>query len=505
MGKAIPSLVKSSTASRLLVDGEPFIALAGEVHNSSASDVNYMEKVWDSLTAAQCNTAIVPVYWELLEPGEEVYDFDLLDGLLEAARSRGLRLILLWFASWKNATSSYVPQWVKKDTQRFYRAQSLPGKSSSTISPCCTEACAADARAFAQFMRHLREVDSETRTVIMVQVENEAGLLGAARDFSTPANCLYNAAVPKELVDYLAENRAALSPEMAAILAKRYRDGDDWEAIFGGDAAEMFMAWFIARYIDTVAVSGKNEYPLPMYANAWIVQQPGEMPGSYPSGGPVSKVHDIWRCAAPNIDALAPDIYLEDFTAVCADYSRQGNPLIIPETNRDAAAWNVFPALGSYNALCFAPFGIDNLADPLPLAGSYALMQELMPLIVKYQGTGNMIGFAEANDPICHYSLGNYRVQIKYHTQLNGSHDRGRGIIIALNDDDFVVAAAGCTIKWFVNANDNSQLEFLSVEEGEFKNGEWLAGRRLNGDEAWDNKISCYELTQCMVRMHRFV
>lgn len=504
MGKAIPFLEKCSTGSRLLVDGEPFIALAGEVHNSSSSNANYMLKVWDSLTATNCNTAIVPVYWELLEPEEGCFDFALVDSLLEGARSRGLRLILLWFASWKNATSSYAPVWVKRDTKRFFRAQLIPGISCSTISPLCTEACVADSRAFAQLMCHLREADSDTRTVIMIQVENEAGLLGAPRDFSPQANEAYSAAVPNELGEYLAKNSMQLSPEISEILAMKNRAGNDWESFFGADAPEIFMAWHIARYIDTVAASGKKEYSLPMYVNAWIVQQPGEMPGSYPSGGPVTKVHDIWRAAAPNIDAFAPDIYIENFADVCADYSRKGNPLIIPETNKDTAAWNVFSAIGSYNALCFAPFGIDSLADIAPLANSYALLQSLMPLILKYQSTGKMVGFAGANAPVLNYQLGNYLLQVTFYTEQNGPENKGRGLIIALNEDEFLVVAQGCSIKWCAHANDQSQIEFLTVDEGEFKDSQWHAGRRLNGDEAWGRTIRCNELIQCKVVMHRF-
>lgn len=506
MERAIPRLEKGSTGSKLIVDGAPFIALGGEVHNSSASNAAYMEKVWDSLLATNCNTAIVPVYWELLEPEEGQFDFALVDYLLAGARKRGLRLILLWFATWKNATSSYAPVWVKKDTSRFPRVQLIPGISSDTITPLCAEACAADSRAFAQLMRHLREVDSEDRTVIMMQVENESGLLGAPRDYSSLADKAYYAAVPQQLTDYLAENAAYISPEIASIWAKRNSEGDDWEAIFGSDAPEIFMAWHIARYIDAVTASGKAEYPLPMYANAWIVQQDGEMPGKYPSGGPVSKVHDIWRAAAPHIDALAPDIYLEDFATICADYARQGNPLIIPEATKDSAAWNVFPAVGNYNALCFAPFGIDSLADSAPLAASYALLRSMMPLITAQQGTGNMVGFAEAKEPVCNHALGNYLLQVTYHTELNATlNNKGRGLIIALDNDEFLVVAQGCSIKWFAHANDQSQVEFLTVDEGEFKDGQWQAGRRLNGDEAWGTTVRCIDLAQCKVVMHRFL
>ena len=73
------------------------------------------------------------------------------------------------------------------------------------------------------------------------------------------------------------------------------------------------------------------------------------------------QVMDIWRAAAPSIDFIAPDIYTDEFTWVCKEYTRSGNPLFIPETQRgDLAAMRAFYAFGEFDAGCFAPFGIDH-------------------------------------------------------------------------------------------------------------------------------------------------
>ena len=88
----------------LYVKGEPFFCLSGEIHNSGASSLEYMEKnVWGNLTGLNLNSLIVPLYWEMIEPEEGIYSFTLLDGLIRQARQHRMHLILLWFGLWKNA------------------------------------------------------------------------------------------------------------------------------------------------------------------------------------------------------------------------------------------------------------------------------------------------------------------------------------------------------------------------------------------------------------------
>ncbi|HJX72107.1 MAG TPA: hypothetical protein VJ346_09150 [Bacteroidales bacterium] len=73
---------------------------------------------------------------------------------------------------------------------------------------------AADAGAFAQMMKHIKETDSLYQTVIMIQVQNEVGILGSTRDFSDSANEAFNSPVPAELLDYLTKNKETLLPEL---------------------------------------------------------------------------------------------------------------------------------------------------------------------------------------------------------------------------------------------------------------------------------------------------
>jgi beta-galactosidase GanA len=235
-----------------------------------------------------------------------------------------------------------------------------------------------------------------------------------------------------------------------------------------------------------VAKAGKAEYPLPMYANAWLVQNEEQMPGDYPSGGPVSRVMDVWRAAAPQIDLLAPDIYLTDFKAVCAKYVRSGNPLMIPEARRGPeAARNVFWAVAEHDTLCFAPFGIESIeCDPL-LANSYRLLRELIPVVTAHQGSDAMAGILQQdpNETGTEIVMGDYRAKIRYHYQAKDQTDMAYGLIINLAPNDYLIAG-----NWFeavfspVTAGP-SHAGILEVWEGHYQDGRWVPGRCLNGDE----------------------
>jgi beta-galactosidase GanA len=172
----IAHLREQGNATQLIVDGKPFLVLGGELGNSSTSSLDYMKPFWPKLVKLNLNTILAPVYWDLIEPEEGKFDFTLVDGLIQDARHYNLRLVLLWFASWKNSMSCYAPVWVKTSQERFPRAQDKNGKGMEILSAFSSKNRDADARAFAALMRHIREVDKKKHTVIMVQVENEVGM-----------------------------------------------------------------------------------------------------------------------------------------------------------------------------------------------------------------------------------------------------------------------------------------------------------------------------------------
>ncbi len=485
----IPHLKKQGTATQLIVDGKPFLLLGGEVYNSSSSNLDYMKPTWAKLARMNLNTVLVPVSWEQFEPVEGKYDFLLVDSLIKVARQHNLRVVFLWLATWKNGNSRYAADWVKTDQKRFPRVQDKDGKTLEILSTLCEETCKADAHAFAALMKHIKETDAEKRTVLMIQVENEVGMHSDSRDRCAVANAAFANQVPKELMEYLQKHKENLLPEFLKVWKSAgTKTSGTWEEIFGKSTAtdEIFMAWHYATFINRVAEAGKAQYALPMYVNAWLVQPQDKVPGNYPSGGPVDHVHDIWRAGAPQIDILAPDIYVADFNGTVARYSRGGNPLFVPESRGDTTgAANAFYAIGQYGSMGYSPFGIDRENEKDALSKAYEVLSQLSPLILKYQGTGS-IGAASLNkaNPEQMLKMGNYNIRIglrKNFWDAKDSPAMGYGIIINTGQDEFI--ASGNDIDITFEPAGDSIAGLISVEEGKFVNSQWMAGRRLNGDE----------------------
>jgi len=402
---AAPHLRRDGPAVQLVVDGKPFLILGGELLNSSSSSREHMQAVWPRLAAMSLNTVLTPVSWDMIEPAEGRYDFRLVDGLIQDARAQNLHLVLLWLASWKNGMSCYMPLWVKQDCDRFPRVPDGSGAGRELLSTLSDANRNADARAFAALMRHLRGFDGSAHTVLMIQVENEVGILGDSRDRSVAANSAFAAPVPAALMSYLEEHRDALLPELRTLWdGAGGKASGSWQEVFGPGLAtdEIFMAWNYARYVGYVAAAGKAEYALPMYANAWLRQPYFLTPGTYPSGGPQAELMDVWHAGAPAIDILAPDLYGPNFTEWCFKYQREGNPLFLPETESGPEAGaRVFYVLGAHDGLGFSPFGIDMPAERLgpDLGQSYAILSQLAPLILESRGLGRMTGFVRRLQP----------------------------------------------------------------------------------------------------------
>lgn len=506
----IPQLVHTGSQYRLMVDGKPFLILGGQAHNSSATNPADLEPVWDSLAALHANTAEVPIYWELIEPQPGQFDFHLIDAIIQGARQHHLRLILLWFGTWKwveDTGMAYTPAWIKEDPTKYWHARDATGQPLYNISPFCAAARQADAKAFAAVMRHIKSVDSTGRTVIMVQVENESGLKGTDRDYSPQATRAYESAVPARLMAYLEDHRNHLAPPLAAAWADQHnpRSGT-WPQVFGDLAPEAFSAWYIARYIDAVAAAGQQIYPLPMYCNAWPIS-PGEArAGDWPSGTPTPHVLDIWKAAAPHIGVLAPDIYSANFRAIAAQYSRADNPLLIVETSfAPSHAPFAFSTLAEFNGIGFAPFGIDHAAEngklnprAKALADSYQVLEPLLPLIEKYQFTGKLFSLVEVADSSKVIFLGHELAAVADYTPAFRFGPPGSnmsppapagGIIIELAPDDYVVAGYGFRLVFRNLQGPDFSPEILSVEEGTFHGAEWTPARRLNGDERHVNLL----------------
>ncbi len=480
-----PHLEKRGAATQLIVDGSPFLILSGELHNSSSSSLDYMKPIWPQLAAMGLNTVVTPLSWELIEPAEGKYDFALVDGLLDQARQSHQRVVFLWLASWKNGMSSYAPVWVKQDTHRFPRVVEH-GAEVEVLSPQSAATQEADARAYAALMQHIKQVDGSDHTVLMMQVENEVGVLGDTRDHSGAANRAFAEPVPAELTHYLESHRDALYPSLRALWdTNGDKTSGAWAEVFGDTnrTDEIFMAWHYARFIQVVTARGKTAYNIPMYVNTWLAGD-DSTPGEYPSGGPEPWVVDIWRAAGSALDFYSPDLYDARFAEWCRRYHRDTNPLFMPETRGGApGAANVFYAFGQEAGFGFSPFGIDDEMDPKgDLAISYNAIASLAPEILAHQSAGDIHGFTlDKSHSQVDFNMQGYTVHVTL-DEIFGFHaEGGFGLIMANGPDEFTGLGKGFRVSF--TPRSGRQVGIASVDEGTFQDGKWVPGRRLNGDE----------------------
>jgi hypothetical protein len=490
-----PRLIKKENSTQLIVNSKPFIITGGELGNSSASSAAYMASVWPKLKQMNLNTVLVPVYWELLEPQEGIYDFRLVDDMISSARSNNLKLVLLWYGTWKNSMSCYAPDWVKTNQSRFPRTENSAGKTEEIITAFSKNALEADKKVFVILMQHIKETDARQQTVLMIQVENEIGQLPEARDYSAAANEAFSKTVPEKLISYLSVNKNSLLPEVKKIWQENgFKTTGKWEDVFGKSLAtdELFMAWHFGMYVEEIAKAGKRAYDIPMFVNA-ALNRPGKKPGEYPSAGPLPHVMDVWKAAAPSIDFLSPDFYNPDFKKWNDLYTRLPNTLFIPEHRfEEGVDAKAFYAIGHYKAIGFSPFSIESSAKPgeEPISKAYQIINQLSDEISNAQAQGKIEGvlFDKEADSI-KISLGNYILTASHDYTLGWSPKSKEnswpltgGIIIAISNDEFYVGGTGIVIS-FKPKTEGAHAGILNIEEGSFGSGRWKPDRRLNGDE----------------------
>lgn len=457
------------------------LILGGEVHNSTASSIAYMEeKVWDKIDKVAINTLLIPIYWELIEPQPNQFDFSLIDSHLENAAEKKIDVIFLWFGLWKNGLSTYVPEWIKTDP-KYFRIEDSAGNKMNSYSPLCQDVIAQAHSAFAAICDYLGS--HPLRAFIrMVQIENEIGSLGTSRDHSSAAEKVYQMALPQEIRNL-------------------YPGAKQWSEVPFGD--EVFMAYHYAAAIQDYAKIARKRLALPLYTNVWL-KKPDRRPREYPSGGAVSTTWQVWKVIASQLDFIAPDIYEEEIKPIIAEYGND-QPLLIPETRIDKRyISNLFYAFGQ-GAIGYSPFGIEDLltddtsqdyrflsqlglakdafdsSDTLPhLNQGYRIIAALEPLLqdqeaqifsFKKEGAQNQIVYENGQD----------RWAVKLFSRDRMINSAG---LIIKHKEYYYLTGANFALDLQAQQGSNP-LGILSLEEGGLQDGQWRTNRRLNGDEAY--------------------
>jgi len=507
-----PRVVQKDGRFALMVDGRPFLALGGQIHNSSAWP-SELPQVWESMVALHANTVEAPVYWEQFEATEGHFDTTNVDAVVEGARAHGLRVVLLWFGTWKNGNMHYVPAWVKNDTKRFPLTIRPDGEPIDVLSPLGRPTLEADKKAFVTLMKHLKEIDGEKHTVIAVQVENESGNVGSIRDNSPEANRLFAGAVPADL------------------LAAAKKHAGNWREVFAGEADEIFQVYHQAKYINEIAAAGKKEFEIPLYINVWIDYPAAQLPQrqidepgiGYPSGGAVQKVVGLWRALAPALDMIGPDIYTSHSATVQQvfdTYNRPDNPLWVPETGRsDEYGKFFFYALGK-GALGFAPFGVDrsgwNITGDEPWkrhAANFALIGPMSREIAQLEFEGKVkTAVEEPGQTSQEIDFGPWQATVSYgYPQPDGrpapgTRDaHGAALVAQIGPDQFLVTGVDASVVFHLKGKPawiHSQV--VTAEEGVFENGVWKPIKLWNGDET-DRGLCFYQKPEAVkLTMGRF-
>ncbi|MEZ2346744.1 DUF5597 domain-containing protein [Terriglobus sp. RCC_193] len=486
-----PRMVEHDGHHALFVDGAPYLVLGAQINNSSTWP-STLPKVWPALQRMHANTIEAPIYWEQLEPHPGQFDFSSVDQLVKGSREHNLRLVVLWFGTWKNGNMHYVPEWVKTNPQKYPRVLNRDGDPIDVLSAQSQTNLDADKHAFEALMSHLAEIDAQDHTVILVQVENESGNIGSPRDFSTASNREFAGAVPADLTHAL------------------HTKSGSWSEVFGGDADETFQAYHQAKYLNEIAAAGKAKFNIPMYCNVWLSYPIAELPErqvrnpgiQYPSGGPTQWMLPLWKALAPSIDAIGPDIYSSDpafYTKVLETYARPDNALWIPETgNGDDYAPYLFLALG-HGTIGFSPFGVDDTGwtfkdgeGPVAHTRNYALLNPMARELALLNFQGALKTAMELpGQPEQELDFGKWKASVRFgFPQRDGQrvpgtpNHEGRALVAQLGPDEFLVTGIESSVAFHTEGKlPGIRMQILSAEEGRYENGTWKPTRLWNGDQ----------------------
>jgi Beta-galactosidase len=484
----MPHFEEANGRKVLYVDGWPFTVLAVEIPWWDLIYGRYKETqtAYDNLYPAAAklglNALKVPIKWSMVEPEKGIYDFSYLDHVKELAEHNHLRLVLNWFGHYASADGTiygnltgevYAPMYIVADEKTYPRAVDADGVAHhNAISYDYEPILEREIAAFQAFMRHIKEIDSQTHTIVMIQVENEIAVFGEDRhnpklwrDHSTAAN-------------------------------QRFKDHG-----FADDLK--FSAWDLSyNWIRRLTDAGAAEYPLPFFHNYvggkvadWMVGgAPGEDVETYLKNCPnISFVGvNSYFCAEwrpDNSCARASQATVEELRESLRRYHVGRNLPAITEINSGSTPVTsrlAYIAVGEFGAPIYAPWALTVsypeayepyiLADGSEANGAVALretyesLSKALPQISYYAATDKQKVFM-ADSPGQRFtqteSVNGFKVRVR------GEHD-GKAIVIHLSDHNFLVIGYRANISWKDTGVEWPQMKSIHVERVRWSADHWI-------------------------------
>jgi hypothetical protein len=259
----------------------------------------------------------------------------------------------------------------------------------------------------------------------------------------------------------------------------------------------------------------------------------------------VPQVHDVWRAGAPSIDILAPDAHIPPYyDEVCARFTRNGNPLFIPETEPSPA--HAILDVAKYNGVGFSAIGMECArtigsewwgckTGPNPasdvMGDTYNVLNQLAPMILAHQGSDTMAAVSlKQGDPPKKVKLGNYMLTLSYtgqvsvfappptektpapppeangqtawavrewNPELPGGQNfvlsqpamEAAAVLIATGPDEYYFGGGGMRISFLANTPGPANVGLGDIEEGMFVDGKWEVIRQLAGDDTAEGEV----------------
>lgn len=194
----LPHFEEANGRKVLYVDGHPFTVLAVEIpwwdliYGRYKQTETAYDKLYPAAAKLGLNALKVPIKWSMIESQQGVYDFSYVDHAKSMAEKSHLKLVLNWFGHYASGDGTiygnltgelYAPMYIVSDEKTYPRAVDADGIAHhNAISYDYEPIVDREIAAFSAFMRHIKEVDSKTHTILMIQVENEIAVFGADRN-----------------------------------------------------------------------------------------------------------------------------------------------------------------------------------------------------------------------------------------------------------------------------------------------------------------------------------